>query len=241
MVILVIAGTFSQGKPMPGNGITIRPLGPEDWEKYREMRLLSLVHDGGVFFGNHDEEAKLPPAAWQADLRDPDDGFLGLFDGDRIIGTVGITTDKGSGFVRQEITEHPLMALRSVFNALRGLGLKKSFACAAESLTGRTAWLGEIFILPEYRGHHLSKPLYQAGVDWALDRPQIRGLMAAVRKSNLASNAAIREHGFAHLYEAPFVWPDGKTDDDIVYRIDLDPLRQALAAKASAAPAPAPS
>ncbi len=225
---------------MLANGITIRPLGPDDWQLYRDMRLAALKHDPGVFFGNYEEEANQTPDEWRAEVGDPDDGFLGMFDGSRIIGTVGVTTDKGSGFMRNEIAAHPLTALRSIFNAVGSMGLKKAFSCAVESLTGRTAWLGEIFIDPEYRGHHLSTPLYQAGIDWALAHPGVKGLMAAVRKSNVASNAAIREHGFDCLSDAPFMWPDGHEEPDVVYRIDLDPLRQKRAAFA-VLPAPAPA
>jgi RimJ/RimL family protein N-acetyltransferase len=226
---------------MFGNGITIRPLGSDDWQLYRDMRLAALKHDPGVFFGNYEEEASRSADEWRAEVGDANDGFLGMFDGDRIIGTVGVTTDKGSGFIRNEIASHPLTALRSVFNAVSSMGLKKAFACAVESLTGRTAWLGEIFIDPEYRGHHLSTPLYQAGVDWALAHPELKGLMAAVRKSNAASNAAIREHGFDRLYDAPFTWPDGRTEPDVVYRIDLDPLRRKLVTAAQLAPVSAPA
>ena len=45
--------------------ITVRPLGIDDWETYREVRLTALEESPGAFVATHEEEAAQPEEFWR--------------------------------------------------------------------------------------------------------------------------------------------------------------------------------
>ena len=46
--------------------ITVRPLGADDWESYRTVRLVALQESPDAFVASHDEEAAEPEEFWRA-------------------------------------------------------------------------------------------------------------------------------------------------------------------------------
>ena len=46
--------------------ISVRPLGADDWELYRTVRLTALAESPGAFVATHDEEAAEPEEFWRA-------------------------------------------------------------------------------------------------------------------------------------------------------------------------------
>jgi RimJ/RimL family protein N-acetyltransferase len=84
-----------------------------------------------------------------------------------------------------------------------------------------TAIFAMSFILPPYRGRDLSRLLYEARLAWVRAQPRFRRVLVSVRASNLASQRANRRYGFTATRRAPRLWPDGTTEDEVFYRLDL--------------------
>jgi ribosomal protein S18 acetylase RimI-like enzyme len=78
--------------------IAIRTLAPEDFAAYRRVRLRALAEHPDAFTSSADEEAtpegdarmarRLSPSASA-----PHDAMLGAFDGEALVGTIGMTVD----------------------------------------------------------------------------------------------------------------------------------------------------
>jgi RimJ/RimL family protein N-acetyltransferase len=97
--------------------------------------------------------------------------------------------------------------------------------------SGRTALFGSTFIHPAHRGHGLSRLLYQARLDWVRARPTFGRVVVSHRRSNLPSMRAIRRFGFTVTDARTHQWPDGTTEDDVLYELDL--TRQELVVRES--------
>jgi RimJ/RimL family protein N-acetyltransferase len=69
--------------------MTIRPLCEADWEALREIRLLALRTEPGVFFAAYADEAALPDERWRTLARGGDFAIFGLFDAERLVGITG--------------------------------------------------------------------------------------------------------------------------------------------------------
>jgi len=67
----------------------------------------------------------------------------------------------------------------------------------------------------------LSSMLYQARLDWIRTRDKFKRAVAAMRASNEASQRACRHFGFTCIDRAPRTWPDGATDDELIYELRL--------------------
>jgi len=87
--------------------------------------------------------------------------------------------------------------------------------------TGQTALLVMSFILPSHRGRGLSRMLYEARLAWIQARPHFRHVLVAHRKSNEASRRANQRHGFRQTHMVSHDWPDGETEDEVFYRLDV--------------------
>jgi RimJ/RimL family protein N-acetyltransferase len=84
-----------------------------------------------------------------------------------------------------------------------------------------TAFLVMSFIIPEYRGRGLSAMLFRARLDWIRQRGKFKRVVTAARASNEASQRACRRFGFACIGRAPRTWPDGMTEDELIYELRL--------------------
>lgn len=78
--------------------IAIRPLGPADFAAYRRVRLRGLAENPEAFSSSFEEEATAEGDARMARRLEPraeapHDGMLGAFDGDTLVGTIGMTVD----------------------------------------------------------------------------------------------------------------------------------------------------
>lgn len=88
-------------------------------------------------------------------------------------------------------------------------------------LTGQTALLAMSFISPSHRGRSLSSKLYDARLAWIRAQPQFQRVLVSHRKSNEASRRANQRYGFVQTTEVSRVWPDGKTEDEIFYELEI--------------------
>ena len=49
--------------------ISVRPLGAEEWERYRAVRLTALSESPGAFVATHEEEAAQPEEFWRSRMQ----------------------------------------------------------------------------------------------------------------------------------------------------------------------------
>lgn len=70
--------------------ITVRLFSPDEWQLFRQMRLLALQTDPHVFSSNYEKELLIPQGEWEADLLDPELAIFGVFDTDDVIGMTAI-------------------------------------------------------------------------------------------------------------------------------------------------------
>ena len=90
-----------------------------------------------------------------------------------------------------------------------------------ESSNCKTAFLVMSFIVPEYRRRGLSSKLYAARLDWIRMQDTFNRVVVAVRASNEASQRACRRFGFTFVGRTPRAWPDGTTEDELSYELQL--------------------
>ena len=114
-------------------------------------------------------------------------------------------------------SDHQVFGL---FDAQSLIGITAVFQ-AREDPTGTTAQLAMSFILPAYRGRHLSRLFYEARLAWIHQRPHFRRVLVSVRASNAPSRQANQRYGFVETHRAPQAWHDGGTDDEIFYELTL--------------------
>ena len=107
-----------------------------------------------------------------------------------------------------------------LFDDQRLIGITAAFAWR-EDPTGQTAFLAMSFILPEYRGRHLSRILYQARLDWIRAHGQFKRVVVSHRVSNEVSGRAMQHFGFQETHRARKVWPDGGEEDEVFYELNL--------------------
>jgi RimJ/RimL family protein N-acetyltransferase len=96
-----------------------------------------------------------------------------------------------------------------------------------EDSSGQTAVLVMSYIVREYRGRGLSRMLYEARLAWARAHPKLNRIVVSHRESNEASRRANQRHGFVPTGQiSPRVWPDGVTEGEVFYELQLSkPVR----------------
>ena len=114
-----------------------------------------------------------------------------------------------------------------VFDGQKLVGITGVFTDRHDT-SGKTAVLGASYLLPDYRGMGLSKMMYKARLDWAAAQTHMTRAVVSHRKSNDASRKASQAFGFQFVKAEPHVWPDGTTEDDLCYELDLEILRATL-------------
>jgi RimJ/RimL family protein N-acetyltransferase len=109
-----------------------------------------------------------------------------------------------------------------LFDGQKIIGITAIFT-DREDPSGQTAVLAMSYILPEYRGHKLSRLLYTARIDWAKDQPQLTRIVVSHRESNEASRRANQAFGFKYIGSKEKVWPDGITENQCLYEMRIRP------------------
>ena len=71
----------------------IRALGPEDWEAFRDLRLIALKTDPTHFGSTYEREVEFDEETWRDRVSRQGKEMFGLYDGERMIGLTGIITD----------------------------------------------------------------------------------------------------------------------------------------------------
>jgi RimJ/RimL family protein N-acetyltransferase len=105
-----------------------------------------------------------------------------------------------------------------LFDRERMIGITAVFTWR-EDPSGETAVLAMSFIEPKYRGQGLSEVLYRTRLDWIRARRQFKRVVVSHRESNEASRRANQRHGFRALHRQSQIWPDGTTEDEILYEL----------------------
>lgn len=76
------------------------------------------------------------------------------------------------------------------------------------------------YIKKEHRGNKLAMSFYQKRIAWARDM-QCSCIIVSHREGNDASKAANQRFGFSFTHLETTVWPDGKLDNEVFYKLDL--------------------
>ncbi len=74
--------------------IHIRPFKTLEWDLYRNIRLMALESDPGVFSATYEKAAAYTDSEWKERLNDPDIGVFAVFDDDKVVGMTGVRKDK---------------------------------------------------------------------------------------------------------------------------------------------------
>lgn len=70
--------------------ITIRELDPDEWEIFRDMRLVALTAAPGVYGSRYQVTAARSEAVWRNNVRGDHNQSFGLFDGAQLIGITSV-------------------------------------------------------------------------------------------------------------------------------------------------------
>jgi RimJ/RimL family protein N-acetyltransferase len=120
----------------------------------------------------------------------------------------------------QAETQGPDHQVFGLFDDSRLIGITAVFTYRGDP-TGRTALLAMSFILPPYRGRGLSRHFYDARLAYIRAQPRFRRVLVSHRESNEVSRRANQQHGFVRTASAPHTWPDGETENEIFYELEL--------------------
>jgi RimJ/RimL family protein N-acetyltransferase len=107
-----------------------------------------------------------------------------------------------------------------LFDGERLIGITAAFTWRDDP-SGQTAILAMSFILPEYRGRGLSRLFYEARLNWIRAQPQFRRVIVSHRASNEVSRRANQRYGFVVTGRTQHQWPDGETEDEIMYELSI--------------------
>ncbi|MCB9676746.1 MAG: GNAT family N-acetyltransferase [Alphaproteobacteria bacterium] len=77
------------------------------------------------------------------------------------------------------------------------------------------------WLAPEARGRGLSRVMYRARLDWAVERGLAR-VTVSHRRSNVRSMQANQRFGFVLSHAAERTWPDGTVEDELFYALALN-------------------
>jgi GNAT superfamily N-acetyltransferase len=113
----------------------------------------------------------------------------------------------------------PVLVCFGLYDGEYLAGLTASYV-ADEDPSGRTMGLAMSYIRPAYRGRGLTALLYAARFGWAREKGMAR-VIVSHRASNTPSRKAIERHGFRHVRNDPYTWPDGVTEDNVCYELML--------------------
>lgn len=87
--------------------------------------------------------------------------------------------------------------------------------------SGKTAKLAMSYIDPEYRGQNLSRYFYEERIKWAQEHGIVEKIEVSHRESNEPSKRANQAFGFQHIRTEEREWPDGETENEVIYELEL--------------------
>ncbi len=125
----------------------------------------------------------------------------------------------------QEPINHPYKEVFGLFDSNEMIGITGVFQMLDEDPSGETAVMAMSFIEPAYRGKGYSKLLYDARINWAVERPLLKKLKCGHREGNEASRRAMLSKGFELIGTDRIIFGDGSEDTEYIYMLDLEKLR----------------
>ena len=112
-------------------------------------------------------------------------------------------------------------AEKAIFGVYDGTDIIGMGGLHPEKDTPRAARLGGGYIKSAYRGQGLGGQLLQIRIDWARASGLYYAVYVSHRQNNAASQAMISKAGFAHIKTQEIAWPDGRMDNEMIYRLTL--------------------
>lgn len=122
----------------------------------------------------------------------------------------------------QDTIQGPAHQVFGLFDEARLIGITAAFTWQDDP-SGETAVLAMSFIIPEYRGRGLSQLFYEARLNWIRAHSQFKRVVVSHRESNEISRRANQRYGFSVLRRASQKWPDGTTEDEVLYELKINP------------------
>lgn len=83
------------------------------------------------------------------------------------------------------------------------------------------------YLYPEYRRQGHSRKFYDARLMWLSNQSGVATVLVSHRKSNEASRRANQAYGFIETHEEMKLWPDGTSEGDVFYKLDLASRKEA--------------
>jgi RimJ/RimL family protein N-acetyltransferase len=120
-------------------------------------------------------------------------------------------------FIWKDRLANPRVACFGLYEDDQLIGLTSIFS---ETDQKDDAYMTQSFIRKAYRGHHLSRILYDARLSWAKEQG-ITQVIVGHRETNLVSKAANQRFGFKYSHRVARLWPDGKEEDMVYYTLLL--------------------
>jgi RimJ/RimL family protein N-acetyltransferase len=102
--------------------LLIRALHTSDWQAFRDVRLLALQSEPGVFGSSYERESAFSKDDWHDRVSGIGKEMFGLYDADRIIGITGLITDPDLDAGRTAI-----LVASYLLPEYRGRGLTRMF------------------------------------------------------------------------------------------------------------------
>lgn len=146
--------------------------------------------------------------------------FAALKDAPGAFATSYVQAAERTPEIWQSLVTGPTNQIFGLFDGDHLVGITGAFA-SPDDRSGETATLVMSYLVPAYRGRGLSRLLYAAALDWTRAHPRFRRVIVAMRASNAASRRACERHGFAPVRTATRTWPDGATEDEMIYELRL--------------------
>lgn len=100
------------------NNYNIHQFRPEEFERYKRMRLEALKNEPGMFGNSHAFESGFTDRQWIERITNPDGACFGLYCDQELIGITSIIIDK-------EKPDEAYMTQSYIEKAYRGIGLSK--------------------------------------------------------------------------------------------------------------------
>ncbi|HEY1727903.1 MAG TPA: GNAT family N-acetyltransferase [Candidatus Baltobacteraceae bacterium] len=107
-----------------------------------------------------------------------------------------------------------------LFDGERLVGITAAFTWRLDP-SEKTAVFAMSYIAPEYRKRGFSRLLYNARLDWVRAHAQVEKIVVSHRVSNEISAKANRPFGFEFVRTESKNWPDGTTEDELVYELRI--------------------
>lgn len=121
----------------------------------------------------------------------------------------------------QDGLSNPAVAIFALFDDDKPIGMT-GIAMMPEEKAKDTAKLWGSWIAKDYRRRGLSDYIYKARIEWAQNHPTCRTIIVSHRESNAASKGANQRHGFVWTHNAERIWPDGKNENEVFYKLELN-------------------